>query len=137
MGREVRRVPAHWEHPKQNGRYIPHHDHFPYTQVEIAEGLREGWLTDNPPFYGVKVMPQWSEEERTHYQMYETTSEGTPISPVMPTGESLARWLADNNANAFAGTTASYDEWLRMIRKGVAPSFVVKDGVGMSGVAAA
>ena len=42
-------------------------------------------------------------EERTHYQMYETCTEGTPISPVMETPENLARWLADNGASAFGG----------------------------------
>lgn len=34
-------------------------------------------------------MPDWPEAERTHYQMYENTSEGTPISPVMATPEDL------------------------------------------------
>lgn len=43
-------------------------------------------------------MPRWSAKKRTHLQMYETCSEGTPISPVMATAEELAHWLADKLA---------------------------------------
>lgn len=97
MSREVRRVPASWEHPKdEKGHYVPHYKHFPYNQEEIEEGLRDGWLDNNPPNYGCDVMPQWPEAERTHYQMYESVTEGTPISPVMESPEALARWLAEN-----------------------------------------
>lgn len=90
MGREVRMVPVDWEHPrtsKADGRYLP-----------------------------LEHMPDWSPEDRTHYQMYETCSEGTPISPVMETPEKLARWLADNRASSFARATCTYEQWLGMIR---------------------
>ena len=60
-------------------------------------------------------MPDWPESERTHLQMYETTTEGTPISPVMVSAEQLALWLADNNASVFAGITAAYETWLEAI----------------------
>lgn len=48
-------------------------------------------------------MPVWAEEEKTHIQMYETCSEGTPISPKFTKDktEELAKWLADNNASSF------------------------------------
>lgn len=137
MGREVRRVPATWEHPKDaRGRFIPMHQHFSYNEEEIAEGLRDGWLENKPPHYGVAVMPDWPEAERTHWQMYETTSEGTPISPVMPTPEALARWLDENKASAFADFTATYDQWLAMIECGWAPSAAIESGVVRSGVEA-
>lgn len=62
--------------------------------------------------------------------MYQTTSEGTPISPVMETPEELAQWLVDNNASAFAKSTASYEAWLRICLGGWAPSMIVdQDGV--------
>lgn len=126
MGREVRRVPANWEHPKDsNGRYIPMHERFTYEPEEIEEGIRDGWLKDEPPFYGVPVMPQWDESERTHLQMYEDTSEGTPISPVMDTPENLARWLVDNKASAFADQEASYEGWLATIKRGWAIGAVI------------
>lgn len=50
--------------------------------------------------------------------MYETTTEGTPISPSFATKEELARWLADTGASAFGALTASYEEWLAMIERG-------------------
>lgn len=63
------------------------------------------------------------------WQMWETTSEGSPISPVCESPEALARWLADNNASAFGSQGATYEEWLGMIRgPGWAPSAVQIDG---------
>jgi hypothetical protein len=136
MGREVRRVPDNWEHPKnEKGHYIPMHEHFPYNEEEIQEGLRDGWLKDEPPNYGMDIMPQWPAAERTHWQMYEDTSEGTPISPVMESPEKLARWLADQKASAFAGSPASYEAWLSTIKRGSAVSAMVISGKGViSGV---
>jgi hypothetical protein len=49
------------------------------------------------------------------WQMWETTSEGSPISPVFETAEALADWLAANGTSVFRGRTASRDEWLRII----------------------
>lgn len=49
------------------------------------------------------------------WQMWETTSVGSPISPVCATPEALARWLADNRASTFGDSTANYDTWLKMI----------------------
>lgn len=72
------------------------------------------------------------------WQMWETTSEGSPISPPKATPEALARWLADNNASAFGHDGASYESWMRMIvGSGWAPSAVMVDGMMMSGVEAA
>jgi hypothetical protein len=101
------------------------HDHFPYCAVEIEEGLRDKWLVNEPPHYGIPVMPQWGEGEATHYMMYEDTTEGTPISPAFATPEELARWLTDNGASAFAGRPASYEAWLRVCLGGFAPSCVI------------
>jgi len=82
-------------------------------------------------------MPSWSEAERTHFMMYEDTSEGTPISPAFATPEELARWLADNGASAFAGETATFDQWLAMIHRGSSiASAMIIDGRWISGVAA-
>jgi hypothetical protein len=47
--------------------------------------------------------------------MWETTSEGSPISPVFATPQELARWLADTKASAFGDITESYETWLYMI----------------------
>ena len=82
----------------------------------------------------VGYMPDWPAEQRTHFMMYEDTSEGTPISPAFATAEELARWLADNNASAFANQTASYDAWLSTINRGFAHSATLRNGEVVSGV---
>lgn len=111
-----------------------------------AEGLRRDYSTDGwKPLDGDEkastyaewagdrpdpddYMPDWPESERTHFQMYETTSEGTPISPPMESPEALARWLVDNNASAFADQTASYEGWLRVANGGYECSAVMVIG---------
>ena len=117
MGRAVRRVPVSWQHPytRDEQSYLPMHETFPYNEEEIAEGLREGWMADTLPHYGCDVMPDWPDAERTHYQMYEDTTEGTPISPVCATPEELARWLVDHHASFFGGMETSYEHWLGII----------------------
>lgn len=79
-------------------------------------------------------MPDWPLEQRTHYMMYEDTTEGTPISPVFATAEELARWLTDNNASAFGSSGASYEGWLRVCNGGFACSAVMINGKITSGV---
>lgn len=92
------------------------------------------WSGDRP--CEEDYMPTFQAGTATHLMMYETTSEGTPISPAFATPEELARWLADNNASAFGGEGATYEQWLRVCRGGWAPSAVIRDdGVMTSGVA--
>lgn len=72
------------------------------------------------------------------WQMWETTSAGSPISPVFDSPEKLARWLADTGASALGGQTATYEHWLVMINRGWAPSAIgTGDGRLISGVEAA
>jgi hypothetical protein len=157
MGREVRRVTANWQHPKQaDGRYQPMFDRTfagaarAWLDEAIAwdNGIHEDLIRDPSlkakyPFWwqwsggppdAAYYRPEWSEEP-THFQMYEDTSEGTPISPVMETPELLARWLADTGASAFGDMTATYEQWLSVCRGRWSPSAVVRDGEMVSGVA--
>ncbi len=142
MGREVRRVPAHWEHPKDaTGCYIPLFDGAGFAKrvarwdkeaKKWAEGFRDDYkggavaLTDKEkgrPFADLDgerpdpkdYMPLWRDEERTHLMMYEGTTEGTPISPAFETAEKLAHWLASNKASWFGGDGTSYEAWLSII----------------------
>lgn len=50
------------------------------------------------------------------YQLWETVSEGSPISPVFSTPEELAKWLEDNEISPLGPMTCSYDQWLDFIR---------------------
>ena len=156
-------VPANWEHPKVKNEYTgkmgyqPMYDQsFPEVFAEwLAEfdRIRAGNLTDDERGYWPRgladwlhddgappdpayYMPDWPDEERTHYMMYETTTEGTPKSPAFATPEELARWLAATKASAFAGEAASYEAWLSVARGGYAPSMVISDGRMLSGVEA-
>lgn len=118
-----------------NGRYQPMFDKgYHAAAAEWIEGFknfvpteecRYFWEYDGGPPDEEFYRPDWSDEERTHFQMYETTSEGTPISPVFADVESLCRWLANSGASVFASMTASYEEWLAVCIPGVSvPSAV-------------
>lgn len=136
MGREIRRVTKDWQHPKcENGRLIPLMSSDMYESC--MDDFKNGdWCDEEPPSKD-EFMPNWSEEETTHIMMYETCSEGTPISPAFETPEELARWLTDNNASAFGVMTATYEEWLATCKSGYAPSMMFSSKTGLiSGVQA-
>lgn len=80
----------------------------------------------DPKFY----MPFWPAEQRTHYQMYEDTSEGTPISPVFATPEEVARWCVDNGVSIFGRDATSYETWLRIARGKEKAQFMVATSDG-------
>lgn len=163
MGREVRRVPANWAHPYDmtehravlrpllDGDLAKLQAEWDVASAKWQEGLCDdyhgGWEPrgssrdyetyeewDGKRPVAEDYMPQWPESERTHYQMYETCSEGTPISPVCASPEELAHWLADNEASACGSIGASYEGWLRVCKGGFAPSMVLQNGVVKSGV---
>lgn len=69
------------------------------------------------------------------YQLWSTTTEGTPMSPVFATPEELAKWLADTGASSFGSSTCTYDQWLKFIMgPGWAPSMVADSSGIRSGV---
>lgn len=116
-----------------------------YSLCEKA-GMPEEWNTC-PSCKGdgvdVEAKPAYEAWKQTPvptgegWQMWETTSEGSPISPVFDSPEKLARWLSDNNASAFGRQGASYEHWLKMIDGPAwAPSMVMSGGQIMSGVEA-
>ncbi len=146
MGREVRRVPKNWEHPRaDDGRYQPMHDEDFETAMDewYAEwkahvpAEHDGmpyWEWNGSPPDPAYYRPKWTDAERTHLMMYEDTSEGTPLSPAFETPEELARWLADNGASAMGSMTATYEQWLATCKGAWAPSMVIENGVIKSGV---
>lgn len=111
MGRQVKRVPLDFDWP-----------------------MHEVWpgFVDKPD----ADLPGEEPPAGEGWQMWENTSEGSPISPVFDTPEKLARWLADTNASAFGGRGASYENWLAMISEGSAFTAVFTPATGetMSGV---
>ncbi len=139
MGREVRMVPLSWEHPKDEdtGRYKPlHGSDYTTCAADFMKKANEEGLQEAVDYFGGApdcndYMPQWSAEEKTHFMMYETTSEGTPISPAFATPEELAQWLFDNGASSFGKQTASYEGWLRVAKGGFALSAVYTQATGV------
>lgn len=156
------RHPSDGKYPNGEVRYVPLFDGNDYARrvaewdegaAKWADGLRSDykggwkpigddvksksyaeWAGERPE--AKDYMPLWADAERTHFMMYEDTSEGTPISPAFATPEELARWLADNKASAFGDMTADYEHWLAVARGGWAPSMIMQNGVLESGVQA-
>jgi hypothetical protein len=80
------------------------------TSCAVCKG--EGSVWDSPE--NKHRAEHWKQREPPTgdgYQMWETVSEGSPISPVFATAEALARWLSDAKES-----DANYDQWLAMIR---------------------
>jgi hypothetical protein len=139
MGREIRRVHKDWQHPTtESGDDIPLHVPTKPIEEMQADWDREEaeWCAGTHPDFvkgredtsfeewngsrpkAERFMPWWAEDERTHWQMYEDTSEGTPISPVLESREAVAKWCADNGASYFASEPATYERWLDVANGG-------------------
>lgn len=125
--REIRRVSKDWKHPKNKyGNFEPlfsRKDYEQYASVfleEMADLVRVGTyksleeaIDDNQKdkLCEADAMPVF--ENPTHYQAYETTSEGTPISPVFENLEDLLDYLT-KNARIF-GKKATKEEWKKAL----------------------
>lgn len=164
MSREVRKVPANWQHPIievpnwhtgcMQKRFQPMHDR-PFA-CEMREWFAgwEAWERGERPEYASEAArrmaywewagpppdpayyrPDWQDAERTHLMMYETVSEGTPLSPSFETPDQLAHWLTDNNANFYAGTPGTFEQWLEIAQGGL-PSTCIARKLIESGVQA-
>lgn len=160
MGRELRRVPPTWEHPKdREGHYQRLYDEAfddamrQWWQEALdwttGEGLRDYCRNYPEAAARARREPLWAftqwhgappdpdyyrerfaEGRATAWQVYETVSEGTPVSPVLPDIGALIVWL-----------TSDHPEWgwraltpqgaARFVEQGSAPSFVLH--VGPSG----
>ena len=108
MGREIRRVPPNWEHPKMEDRegLQPMYDRSYETERrEWLDGLaahkpedhdgEDYWEWDGNPPERAYYRP-WADDEATWYQLWETVTEGTPVSPPFETKRELAEYLAEH-----------------------------------------
>jgi hypothetical protein len=62
----------------------------------------------------------WTEAEATHFQVYETVSEGTPVSPVLDSRDAVRAWCV---SAGYSETAAA-----RFATEGWAPSLALMDG---------
>lgn len=167
MGREIRRVPADWKHPKVSQfdyrtrkkikTFQPMFDR-PFAQ-EAREWMEKAiaWYEDKMPAdefeYKAKhpfywqwagnppdpkcYRPDWPEGTATHYQVYETVSEGTPVTPHFATKAELIDYLVEHGdewdqARTKEGTQTNAG-WDRknaeaFVMREYAPSMIVTGG---------
>lgn len=118
MGREIRRVPPNWKHPQRE--YCPHRPQCSYgpdracyhpMRDEPYDKAAMEWVADFKKFkpkkdakyfwdwYGMPperdyYRPNWKPKEATWFQVYETVSEGTPVTPPFATQAELIDYLA-------------------------------------------
>ena len=62
------------------------------------------------------------------WQMWETVSEGSPVSPVMETPEDLAQWIADGG---YTLSKLTYQQALNFVTAGWAPSGIYTPSTGV------
>lgn len=137
MGREVRRVTNDWEHPRDSDGHLKPQLGGAYQDAadDWLERLSRWESGENPDRakYGFRYLWDWdsgppSKESYmydtppdpaslTHLMLYETTSEGTPLSPAFKTLDEIAAWAAVN-ATTFAHFKSTKEEWIKMLDDG-------------------
>ena len=114
MGRVVRRVPLDFDWPLNKIWY----GYLQQTCCEQCDDCKHYASLKGLPLkeYGC---PDFGLDPPTGegYQLWETTSEGSPISPVFVSPEALASWCT-LNATIFGSETMDYEQWLCMIHAG-------------------
>jgi hypothetical protein len=97
--REAREVPKGWQHPKDaHGRYIPL---LPY-----------GYRLDDDEVAADRMMPAPGEDP--WIAAYETTTEGTPISPAFALSRDLILYCAEH-CTTYGDHTADAEAWAAIL----------------------
>lgn len=131
MGRELKRVPMNFDAPLNEiwkGYSIPKEllAAFPVTSCADCTARHEhdpDFCQEEATSYCIYYNPAW--RSLWHYepptgegfQLWETTTEGSPQSPVFASVEELADWC-EGNATTFASCKVSREQWLKMFGKG-------------------
>ena len=111
MGREIRRVPPNWKHPTDDlGRFIPLLDEDYETALRFWIENYQLWKAGKHPNQNKKYAYYWERDggppqpdgyrpkydnDPTWYQVYETVSEGTPLTPPFETKKALIDYLVN------------------------------------------
>lgn len=141
MGREIRRVPKGWEHPRdERGNYQPMFDKIyegdkwieaccawhrrdVVKLLEIDEDMFCGCDPDeifreNPYYWEWTDNPpnrEWYRHEfdapADHFQIYENVSEGTPVSPVFESKAEMTKWLISQGHDPETAARFVDTEW--------------------------
>lgn len=131
MGRELKRVPLDFDYPLNKvwygyyDRYINFcHDNYSagcegckkYAAIKGIPFATHG-CPDFDSYYGIDLAEKVEPPEGEGYQLWETTSEGSPVSPVFESLERLCEWC-EKNATTFGNLTATKGEWMKMLDDG-------------------
>ena len=128
MSREVRPVALDWEHPR-DGTYPSGEPRYVglFSRQDLL--IQLDWRAEHPdhpdgqePIDLSRYMPEIPEGTPYGWQLYETISEGSPISPVCKTKEELATWLSSPAAGR---EQRSPEVAAKFVEVGGAPSFVL------------
>lgn len=133
MGREVKRVPLDFDWPLGST--------WPGYMFSLCNAMDED--CDLCRHYAKLVNIPLSKHEcpiikveppaGSGYQIWETVTEGSPISPVFEKPEDLAQWMVDNDTSITSGAT--HEQWMKFIDDGWAPSMTFTPTQGLlSGV---
>ncbi len=146
MGREVRRVPENWEHPRWTKDNCHRRDligEFRPCFDETYEHAAEEWLKNLAEFEPTEYCKYYWEydhtpDEETHrpafesdptwYQLYETVSEDRPVTPPFATEEELIDWLATHGDYWERGPVPTRKQASALVKSGYGPSMMVIDG---------
>jgi hypothetical protein len=144
MGREIRKVPPHWNHPtKMYGHELGFQPMFDETHAEALAEYQENRSRFDEKAEGCSFEDYYGEEpdaayyrpygdaEATWLQMFETVSEGTPVTPPFATPEELVDHLVEYGESL----TGRWNKgpWGRsqaeaFVKAGWAPSLMVVTG---------
>lgn len=165
MGREIRMVPPNWVHPKNehgqdqpmrerrfedefakwledfdrirsgNLKYIERECYLGKGKIPLAEWLHDDGRPPDPKFYR-----PWSDGEATWFQVWQTVSERTPVSPPFATREELIDYLVINGdfwdqKRGDGGYSRAQAE--AFVNAGWAPSMAIIGGQSATGIGAA
>ena len=87
-----------------------------YGKCEFCDGEGEVWATPEIKAAS-EAWENFDPPAGSGWQFWETTSEGSPLTPVFATPEELARWCSDNAVSSFGRDTESYETWLDWFTK--------------------
>lgn len=135
MGRELKRVPLNFDYPLNHvwyGYYMNYigtcyssNDRNRCAQCKkMAEikGIKPSscGCPDFDGYFG-EVQQQLKQlcevPEGEGYQLWETTSEGSPVSPVFETLDALCEWC-EHYATTFGSSKATKEQWKQMLTEG-------------------